>query len=49
MPDADDFDVEKFRKLLKGDSAESGATSPAERPLPVTKGKSLPVHQRAAA
>jgi len=29
MPDADDFDVEYFRNLLKGDAAKQEAKAPA--------------------
>jgi len=37
MPDADDFDVEYFRNLLKGNSPKEAATSPAAPALPVAK------------
>ncbi len=38
MPDADDFDVEYFRNLLKGSSPKDGH-APSAEPLPPTKGK----------
>lgn len=38
MPDADDFDVEYFRNLLKGNQPQEGR-APAAEPLPPAKGK----------
>jgi hypothetical protein len=35
MPDADDFDVEYFRNLLKGNGPKEGHAAAAEPPLPV--------------
>ena len=37
MPDADDFDVEYFRNLLKGNSQKAGPAPPAEPTLPAAK------------
>ena len=48
MPDADDFDVEYFRNLMKGDSPKEKNTPPAEptaKPAPA-KGKSKPAAGR---
>ena len=39
MPDADDFDVEYFRNLLKGTSPKDGAAPRAEPSLPAAKKK----------
>jgi len=37
MPDADDFDVEYFRNLLKGNSPKAGLAPPAGPSPPIAK------------
>ena len=37
MPDADDFDVEYFRALLKGNRPPEGGVPPAATPRPAAK------------
>lgn len=37
MPDADDFDVEYFRNLLKGDSPQEGHEAPVKPARPLKK------------
>ena len=39
MPDADDFDVEYFRNLLKGNVEKKEQQAPAEKPLAQAKRK----------
>ena len=47
MPDADDFDVEYFRNLLKGTSPKDKAAPRAEPSLPVVKKKAPPTPEPA--
>ena len=37
MPDADDFDVEYFRNLMRGNNPKDGRATPAEPPPPIAK------------
>ena len=37
MPDADDFDVEYFRNLLKGNNPKEMQAAPAAPPIPAAK------------
>jgi hypothetical protein len=49
MPDADDFDVEYFRNLLRGNTPKEAPESPASPPHPVAKKKPQPPPKPAAA
>ena len=49
MPDADDFDVEYFRNLLKGATPKDGADPHARPSLPAAKKKARPSPAPAAA
>lgn len=42
MPDADDFDVEYFRNLLKGNNPKEVRTPPVEPSSPVAKKPTRP-------
>jgi len=48
MPDADDFDVEYFRSLLKGPGPKEHLAPPAETPAPAPKKKARPTTKPAA-
>jgi len=48
MPDADDFDVEYFRDLLKGSSPKEGR-APSAEPLPPAQGNTRQPSKPAAA
>jgi hypothetical protein len=49
MPDADDFDVEYFRELLKGNSPREVSAPPAGPALPVAKKSARPAARPSAA
>lgn len=49
MPDADDFDVEYFRSLLKGNRPPEEVAPPAATPRPAAKKKARPASRPAAA
>jgi hypothetical protein len=49
MPDADDFDVEYFRNLLKGNNPKETPATPVLPALPATKKKKPPPGKATAA
>jgi len=49
MPDADDFDVEYFRNLMKGNRPKEVQSPPAKPALPVERKKMRPTLKPAVA